>query len=709
MKNSLSRMFRFVVLTISLCFFLNIATAQFTHPGILSTMDELNVVRNNQTAEPWKSALDALKASAPGSLSYSMQGPYSAVYRGSNDNEGWVQHGRDATACYVQALLGYITGNSTYTNNAISIINAWSNTLNSIGGNDVELLAGIQGPLWAQAGEILAHTNTGWTSSDIARAKNMLTNIFLPPMDGFASADGANFSTTCMYATMAIAIFTDNQSKFDEAWNAFISTAGCPNDFSLYKNIATNGQNVESGRDQVHSWSSYEMLSGLAEIAYNQGYDPYTLGSNRLKTGVEHWCKYNLGGSVPYDESVYRCREGWGPWPEISDVNRGIPTEQGAVCNMVRRAYERLGQSTPYTSQMKDAMGNTIVEATPRNGWGAPFIADALLHNTPAKSVSLTATAGDGTVSLNWTRSGITLGRQDVFRDTDPDMSGRTLIAGDIGGGTSYTDNTAQNGVTYWYWIKAADASGAIINSNSASATPSSGDPAYYQLQNRGTGLVLDGYGRTANGDDCAQYSSSTNHVNSHWEMISMGSYYQFQNRGTGLLLDGMGRTANGSDVGQWANTTHVNSQWSVQQYDGAYYRIRNRGTELYLDGMGRTSNGANCGQYANTTHVNAQWQLIPVSSGGRTEASGIAESGTAELQFYPNPVSSILMLDLPADFENGEAKIFNLSGKLIEKARLSKEMQEVDVKALEPGIYLLRISSNDSRSWNKKFIKAME
>lgn len=603
-------LYRKIWIMASLLMITSLARAQFTHPGILNTMDELNVVRNNQTAEPWKSALDALKASEPGSLSYSMQGPYSAVYRGSNNNEGWVQHGRDATACYVQALLGYITGNSAYTNNAISIINAWSNTLNSIGGNDVELLAGIQGPLWAQAGEILAHTNTGWASSDITRAKNMLTNIFLPPMDGFASADGANFSTTCMYATMAIAVFTDNQSKFDDAWNAFISTAGCPNDFSLYKNIAENGQNVESGRDQVHSWSSYEMLSGLAEIAYHQGYAPYTLGSNRLKTGVEYWCKYNLGGSVSYDESVYRCRAGWGPWPEISDVNRGVPTEQGSVCNMVRRAYERLGQSTPYTSQMADAMGNTIVGATPRNGWGAPFIADALLSNTP------------------------------------------------------------------------------------------SSNPTYYQLQNRGTGLVLDGYGRTANGDDCAQYASSTNHVNSHWEMIPMGSYYQFSNRGTGLLLDGMGRTTNGSACGQWANTTSTNAQWRIEQFEGDYYRIQNVATGLYLDGMGRTADGAACGQWANTSSTNAQWELVPVSSSARISAS-IADTEaetTGIMDVYPNPVTDKATISLVEPLEHANLLVHNSQGRLIRVEKVSGQEYELDLSTAPRGVYILTLTSKEGK-----------
>ena len=46
--------------------------------------------------------------------------------------------------------------------------------------------------------------------------------------------------------------------------------------------------------------------------------------------------------------------------------------------------------------------------------------------------------------------------------------------------------------------------------------------------------------------------------------MITAGGYTQFRNRGTGLLLDGMGSTANGSDLGQYANTTSNNAQWQL-------------------------------------------------------------------------------------------------------------------------------------------------
>ncbi|QSB26311.1 hypothetical protein [Flavobacterium sp. CLA17] len=109
---------------------------KMVHLGLLTTLDELNIVKENQNIEPWKSELAALKASASGNLNYTMKGPFPNISRtGSGETSnltGWAAHGKDATACYVQALLGYITGDTKYTQNAINIINSWSNTLVSM-------------------------------------------------------------------------------------------------------------------------------------------------------------------------------------------------------------------------------------------------------------------------------------------------------------------------------------------------------------------------------------------------------------------------------------------------------------------------------------------------------------------------------------------------------------------------------------------------
>ena len=219
---------------------------------------------------------------------------------------------------------------------------------------------------------------------------------------------------------------------------------------------------------------------------------------------------------------------------------------------------------------------------------------------------------------------------------------------------------------------------------------------SYVQLRNRATGLYLDGMGRTTNGDACGQYANTT-HINSHWEMVDVGSgYHQLRNRGTGLYLDGMGRTANGSDCGQYANTTHQNSHWSLQQYSGNYYRLQNRGTGLYIDGLGFTANGDPVGQWANTTSQNAQWEIINVTSGSRlTFEKDLEAPEEGQMIFiYPNPVSEELRIELKTNAAPAEARILDMSGKVVVRRRLLERANKMVIRDLKPGIYLVEVAT---------------
>lgn len=238
----------------------------------------------------------------------------------------------------------------------------------------------------------------------------------------------------------------------------------------------------------------------------------------------------------------------------------------------------------------------------------------------------------------------------------------------------------------------------ANVNDNCSS---NGGGGSYVQFQNRATGLRLDGMGRTTNGDAAGQYAN-TNHYNSHWELIDVGSgYYQLRNRGTGLFLDGMGHTTNGDDVGQWANTTHQNSHWSLQQYSGSYYRLQNRGTGLYLDGMGRTGNGDAVGQWANSGSHNAQWQMISVSGSAIASSSfndnfNLKVEKYEELngaQVYPNPVSDVLNVSFPSEFKDvANVQLIDAAGSVAQETAISRINPKLNLTSLANGLYILII-----------------
>jgi hypothetical protein len=87
----------------------------------------------------------------------------------------------------------------------------------------------------------------------------------------------------------------------------------------------------------------------------------------------------------------------------------------------------------------------------------------------PAAPTGLTATAGNGTVTLSWSPASGATGYR-VKRSTTSGTS-YTLIASP--GVTSYSDNTVTNGTTYYYVVSAVNGVGEGANSAQASATPS--------------------------------------------------------------------------------------------------------------------------------------------------------------------------------------------------------------------------------------------
>jgi hypothetical protein len=91
----------------------------------------------------------------------------------------------------------------------------------------------------------------------------------------------------------------------------------------------------------------------------------------------------------------------------------------------------------------------------------------------PAAPASLTATAGPGSVSLDWLDNGEPdLASYSVYRSTTAG-SGHALIAEELTS-SQYTDTGLTGGTTYYYVVTAKDASGNESDqSNEASATPS--------------------------------------------------------------------------------------------------------------------------------------------------------------------------------------------------------------------------------------------
>ena len=125
----------------------------FQHPGVLVSQAQLNYMKTMVQAhqDPFYSAFIKAQNSSSGSLTYSetisgnlaITGGLIVCGSTSNPNFGCSNSDDDGTAAYVQALLWYITGNQTYANNAIAIMNYYATNVVGYGNVNGQVVPGL--------------------------------------------------------------------------------------------------------------------------------------------------------------------------------------------------------------------------------------------------------------------------------------------------------------------------------------------------------------------------------------------------------------------------------------------------------------------------------------------------------------------------------------------------------------------------------------
>jgi len=226
----------------------------------------------------------------------------------------------------------------------------------------------------------------------------------------------------------------------------------------------------------------------------------------------------------------------------------------------------------------------------------------------------------------------------------------------------------------------------------------------YVSFTNRATGLLIDGMGRTNNGDNCGQWSNSGSTAQ-QWVLETAGSYVKIKNKNTGLYIDGMGKTANNSIAGQYSSSTSNNQQWQ-KVTSGSYIKFKNRATGLYLDGLGKTTNGADLCQYKTSNSNNQLWTITTVS-GPLLVKSVTTEIATVEqvenqMSLYPNPFTSTFELKCDKPDEIVSIDVFDMMGKKVETIKGSAVSNSMTLgSSLSPNMYIVQVYGE---SWTKSF-----
>jgi hypothetical protein len=289
--------------------------AGFVHPGVLVNRAQLDEIKRRVAAgiEPQKTAFEALKASPLGALDYTPH-PRETVECGSNSNPdfGCKAEQADSEASYAQALLWYITGNKTYAENAVKILNAWSNTLT--GGhtnNNGQVQASWTGDVFPRAAEIMRFSYKGWSEGDIVKFQNMLTTQFLPALI-HGTCENGNKELTIAEALINIGVFNDNRVVFDwgvKMWRGRtpayiylksdgpkpIEPPGCGEAIWGNKGFMpefVEGLLQETARDSQHPGLALAGMVDAAETARQQGLDLYGEQGKRIMAAMEFQAQY---------------------------------------------------------------------------------------------------------------------------------------------------------------------------------------------------------------------------------------------------------------------------------------------------------------------------------------------------------------------------------------------------------------------------------
>jgi len=496
--------------------------------GILHTEADYERMRVkvNAGTQPWKGSWDKLLASPHSSSTWTSKATATVIRGGTGDNVSLLYN--DVAAAYQNALIWKVSGNTANGNKARDILNDWSSTLTSIGGNADRFLAvGIFGYQLANAGEMMR----GYSGFDVTAFRTMLVNIFYPMNNQFLTNHNdacitnywANWDLCNMASVLAIGIFADDQAKIDQAINYFKTGAGNGSILKAVPFLHPNnlGQWQESGRDQGHSLLGVGLMGAFCEMAWNQGIDMYSYSNSRFRMGAEYVASYNNGNSVPF--TTYNWGTGQNCAPQshtvISETGRG---ETRAIFEMISAHYsQRLGISVPQITQR-------AVSHRPEGGPGGHATTfdqpgyGSLTFYRDASSKPI----ANGTYSLRNRASGKMLDNYGVTTD------GAVI--------RQYADGASNN----QKWV--------VAYSN-----------GYYKLSCVTGGKYLDSFNNTADGSTVHQWANGGS-PNQQWQIVDLGNgYCKIFNRANGKCLDSGGGTADGDNMEFWFSNNSINQQWA--------------------------------------------------------------------------------------------------------------------------------------------------
>ncbi len=474
---------------------------EFIHPGLLHSAADLDRIRSGVAARH-RVLFDAFakfSKDGPSQASYRLRGPFPEWGRKPDIRVGEAES--DATAAYQNALMWAVTGDRAHAQKSIEIVNAWVSTLKRVSGIDGVLASGLQGFKFANAAELLRHTDSGWTADEAKRCERWFLEVWHPTIEHYAYFANGNWEGAALQTKMAIAVFCNDHRLFEEAVRYAVSGAG--NGSISHTVVYPSGQAQETTRKQGYAQLGLGLLSSAAEVAWNQGVDLYGWDDNRILKGFEYTAKYGLGHEVPYRHYLDRTgKYGFGGrhnhYDKISTDGRG---RFRPIFEQPFHHYaHRRGLEAPYTGAVAAKLrpeGRSRDHSS--HGTLAHFrerVSPSSPTQPPGRPAGIVARTTAKGILLTWVRSvdpaSCTDARSYSLKRADRRDGPFTTIVSETTE-TQYMDEDVERGRLYYYVVAARNEAG--DRGASAVVPASAGLPGEWKSRDVGA-VGVPGYAR---------------------------------------------------------------------------------------------------------------------------------------------------------------------------------------------------------------------
>lgn len=161
------------------------------------------------------------------------------------------------------------------------------------------------------------------------------------------------------------------------------------------------------------------------------------------------------------------------------------------------------------------------------------------------------------------------------------------------------------------------------------------------------------------------------------------------------------------------AQSAGVELTWQTgEETDNSHFDIEKSSNAQHFEAIGRVSGKGNSSgkqvySYFDASPKNGPnyYRLKQVDLDGKFEYSRIVSSaftGAGIFKVYPNPVSSVLRIDLPDETKIESAFLYDLTGRRVKEF----STDALKLEGIDNGIYFLHVHTKDGRTFREQILK---